>query len=82
VKKKKYQLILLDDDVNSFDDVMNGLCEVLGHNTYQAEQCAMIVHHKGECVITHGTKDDINFYKKVLTELGLKLKINKIEEKT
>lgn len=76
--KKKYQLVLLNDDVNSFEDVMDSLCEVLGHNIYQAEQCATIVHNNGECVIYYGDKEDLEFYQKVLESDGLNVKVETI----
>ena len=79
--KKKWQLVLLDDDVNSFEDVIDSLCEVLGHNIYQAEQCAMLVHNNGQCVIHSGDEDDLKFYKNILTEDGLNVTIKKETDK-
>jgi ATP-dependent Clp protease adaptor protein ClpS len=76
--KKQHQLVLLDDDVNSFEDVINSLCEVLGHNVFQAEQCATIVHNKGECVVQYGDKEDLEFYQKVLESDGLNVKVETI----
>jgi ATP-dependent Clp protease adaptor protein ClpS. len=40
-------LILYNDDINTFDHVIKSLVEVCGHDSVQAEQCAMIVHFKG-----------------------------------
>jgi ATP-dependent Clp protease adaptor protein ClpS len=78
MSKKKYQLVLLDDNVNSFDDVINSLCEVLGHNVFQAEQCATIVHNNGQCVVHYGDKEDLEFYEKVLESAGLNVKVETI----
>jgi ATP-dependent Clp protease adaptor protein ClpS len=44
-------LMLINDDVNSFDHVIKSLIEVCGHDMIQAEQCAVLTHIKGECVI-------------------------------
>jgi ATP-dependent Clp protease adaptor protein ClpS len=73
--KKKYQLTLFNDDVNSFDDVITLLTEVLDHNQYQAEQCATIVHHVGRVVVKYGKKDMLLFYKNLLSNQGLTVKI-------
>lgn len=47
-------LLLINDDVNSFDHVIKSLVEVCGHDEIQAEQCAYLTHHKGGCVIKMG----------------------------
>lgn len=44
-------LMLINDDVNSFDHVIKSLVEVCGHDEIQAEQCAVLTHIKGECII-------------------------------
>lgn len=75
--KKQHQLVLLNDNENSFDDIINVLCEVLGHNIYQAEQCATIVHNKGRCVIYSGDKSDLLLYQKMLTDEGVTTEVEK-----
>lgn len=45
------ELILHNDDVNTFDFVIQSLIEVCKHEPEQAEQCAMIVHYKGKCTV-------------------------------
>jgi len=44
-------LLLINDDVNSFDHVIKSLVEVCGHDEILAEQCAVLTHIKGGCVI-------------------------------
>ena len=44
-------LMLINDDVNSFDHVIKSLVEVCGHDEIQAEQCAVLTHIQGECII-------------------------------
>jgi len=48
------QLILFNDDVNSFDYVIETLVDVCLHDTMQAEQCAWIAHYKGKCSVKEG----------------------------
>lgn len=52
-------LVLHNDDVNTFDFVIETLVEICGHNLLQAEQCAYIVHYKGKCVVKKGSYDDL-----------------------
>lgn len=52
-------LILHNDDVNTFDFVIQTLVEICGHNPLQAEQCAFIVHYKGKCAVKKGSYDDL-----------------------
>lgn len=49
------ELILFNDEVNTFDFVIRSLIEVCKHSTEQAEQCAMLAHFKGKCAVKSGT---------------------------
>ncbi len=51
---EKFTLILWNDDVNSFDDVIDALVDICGHDELQAEQCATITHYKGKCDVKSG----------------------------
>jgi ATP-dependent Clp protease adaptor protein ClpS len=48
-------LIVWNDEVNSFDHVINTLIEVCKHTTTQAEQCTMLIHYKGKCDVKKGS---------------------------
>ena len=50
-----YDLILYNDDINTFDFVIESLVEVCGHEFEQAEQCALIAHFKGRCIVKSGS---------------------------
>lgn len=52
-------LILYNDDVNSFDYVIETLVEVCEHEAMQAENCAWIAHFKGKCPVKNGTINDL-----------------------
>ncbi len=47
-------LVLYNDDVNTFDFVIQSLIEICNHEPEQAEQCAMIAHFKGKCSVKAG----------------------------
>lgn len=49
-----YELVLYNDDVNTFEHVINCLVKYCKHDLQQAEQCAWIVHTKGKCVVKSG----------------------------
>ena len=53
------ELILFNDEYNTFDFVIETLIEVCGHDPYQAEQCAWIAHFKGKCPVKEGTFSEL-----------------------
>ena len=54
IETADFQLVLYNDDHNTFDHVINCLVEYCKHDVYQAEQCAWIVHTKGKCAVKSG----------------------------
>jgi ATP-dependent Clp protease adaptor protein ClpS len=53
------ELILFNDDVNTFEFVIETLINVCGHETNQAEQCALIAHYNGKCAVKSGTVSEL-----------------------
>lgn len=68
-------LILHNDEVNTFDFVIDSLIEVCDHGELQAEQCALITHHKGKCDVKKGGNFILEKMKDVLLEKGLSVTI-------
>jgi ATP-dependent Clp protease adaptor protein ClpS len=64
-------LILYNDDVNTFDHVIDCLVRICKHDELQAEQCATLVHFKGKCDVKHGVKADLMAMCKALLDEGL-----------
>ncbi len=54
-----YQIVLFNDEYNTFDWVIKSLVDVCEHTTEQAEQCAWIVHFKGKYTIKSGPKEEM-----------------------
>jgi ATP-dependent Clp protease adaptor protein ClpS len=52
-----YNLVVWNDDVNTFDWVIQTLIEICGHTLEQAEQCALFIHHKGKYAVKKGSYD-------------------------
>lgn len=48
-------LIIYNDDVNSFDHVIESLIKVCKHDVIQAEQCTTIIHYSGKCQVKRGS---------------------------
>ena len=69
------KLILFNDDVHSFDFVIEALIEVCGHELLQAEQCTIIVHFKGKCAVKQGSYEKLEPMCTALLERGLTAEI-------
>lgn len=69
---KRYTLILQNDNVNTFDFVIETLVEVCNHSYEQAEQCALITHFNGKCEIKNGSYDYLSKLKNTINNKGLK----------
>ncbi len=69
------RLILLNDEVNSFEFVIDSLIDVCGHEPEQASQCATLVHYRGQCVIKTLPRKELQKMSKMLAERGLKVVI-------
>ena len=52
-------LVLLNDDFNTFDHVIDCLISICTHNPIQAEQCAVLTHYNGSCVVKIGEIEDL-----------------------
>lgn len=68
-------LILYNDDVNTFDHVIDTLVEVCHHTFEQAEQCAIIVHFKGKCDVKTGSYGYLEPLCTALLDAGLSAQI-------
>lgn len=50
-----YNLIVWNDEINTFEWVIETLIEICGHSQEQAEQCAILIHHKGKYAVKTGS---------------------------
>jgi ATP-dependent Clp protease adaptor protein ClpS len=69
------EIVLFNDDVNTFDHVIDTLIHACDHSSEQAEQCAIIVHYKGKCTVKTGAYDDLKPRCSMLLEAGLSAEI-------
>jgi ATP-dependent Clp protease adaptor protein ClpS len=59
LEAEPYQLIVWNDDVNTFEWVIETLIAVCGHTQEQAEQCTLLIHHKGKCDVKRGSYEEL-----------------------
>lgn len=65
------EIVLHNDDVNTFEHVIGCLVEICGHDPIQAEQCAHIVHYNGKCSVKRGTFEQLEPRCMALLDRGL-----------
>jgi ATP-dependent Clp protease adaptor protein ClpS len=56
---QEHEIILYNDDVNTFDHVIRCLIKICDHTFMQAEQCAYLVHFTGKCSVKTGSLEDL-----------------------
>jgi ATP-dependent Clp protease adaptor protein ClpS len=81
VKEKTKQvitndLIIYNDDYNSFDHVINSLVKICKHESIQAEQCTHIIHNNGKCAVKKGELKTLKPMRDALCERGIDAKIH------
>lgn len=64
----EYSLIVWNDEVNTFNWVIDALVDVCGHSPEQAEQCAMIIHTRGKYAVKNGSYDELKPMCDAITE--------------
>lgn len=73
--EKLRELIVYNDDVNSFDFVIECFIKICGHDEIQAEQCTYLVHYKGKCAVKRGLYEELESICVALLDRGLTAKI-------
>lgn len=69
------EIVMYNDDVNTFDHVINTLIRVCNHTAEQAEQCSLIIHYKGKCTVKTGSIKELTPQCLQLLEAGLSAEI-------
>ncbi len=72
---KQNEIVLFNDEVNTFDHVIDTLIYACEHTSEQAEQCALLVHYKGKCTVKTGSYDDLEPRCSKLLQAGLSAEI-------
>ena len=69
-------ILLYNDEVNTFDHVIDTLCKYCDHDVVQAEQCAWIVHNNGKCLVKKGSYEELKPICNALNDNGLSAQIH------
>ena len=70
-----HEIILYNDDINTFDHVIDCLISICDHTYVQAEQCSILVHYKGKCTVKTGPYNDLEPRCRKLLQAGLSAEI-------
>ena len=66
-----YQLIVWNDEVNTFEWVIETLISVCGHEKCQAEQCSLLIHAKGKYAVKNGSQQLLKPQREAIAERGI-----------
>lgn len=75
-----YNLIVWNDEVNTFDWVIETLVEVCSHTHEQAEQCAYIIHFQGKYAVKQGDYETLNPMREAIIDRGINATIEELAE--
>ena len=68
-------LVVHNDDVNTFDWVIQTLVDICKHSEEQAEQCSLIIHYKGKCSVKSGSFKELEGMKDAILDRGIQATI-------
>ena len=68
-------LVVFNDDVNTFDHVIATLIRVCQHTPEQAEQCTFLIHYKGKCSVKSGSFEFLRPFREAICEAGIDARI-------
>ena len=71
VDQLQRKLIVWNDEVNTFDWVIQSLVEICDHMPEQAEQCAWLIHTKGKYAVKRGEEDELRMMREALADRGI-----------
>ena len=73
--ENSHDLIVFNDDLNTFDHVIDTLMDVCEHSPEQAEQCTLIIHHKGKCTVKNGDFDTLKDMRNAICGAGISAEV-------
>jgi len=66
-----FKLVVYNDDFNTFEHVINTLIDVCAHAPEQAEQCTLIIHYKGKCIVKSGMEKAMIIMRNHICDRGI-----------
>ncbi|MBK7763515.1 MAG: ATP-dependent Clp protease adaptor ClpS [Bacteroidetes bacterium] len=74
----QFQLIVWNDDFNTFEWVTSTLIEICDHEAEQAEQCTLLIHFKGKCVVKSGAYETMKNMCEGITTRGISASVEEL----
>lgn len=71
----EYELVVFNDDINTFEHVAKILIKVCQHTPEQAEQCTLIIHYKGKCSVKKGSRTKLKPMCEAILDAGIQAAI-------
>ena len=68
-------LVVFNDDVNTFDHVIETLIKICKHTPEQAEQCTLIIHYRGKCTVKNGSFEELTPMRNAICQRGISAEI-------
>ncbi len=68
-------LVVFNDDVNTFEHVIDTLIKVCKHTMEQAEQCTLLIHYKGKCAVKQGTFEELVPMRNAICQRGISAEV-------
>ena len=68
-------LVVFNDDYNTFEHVIETLVRVCRHSVEQAEQCTLIIHHRGKCTVKKGPFSKLKPMKEAICDVGIDARV-------
>jgi ATP-dependent Clp protease adaptor protein ClpS len=75
----EYELVVKNDDINTFDHVILSLIKFCGVSEEHAIQCTLVIHNFGQAVIVEGEKDELKIMEEGLNMVGIDAIVRKKE---
>jgi len=70
-----HSLVVFNDDVNTFEHVIETLIDVCAHTPEQAEQCTLLIHYKGKCSVKNGSWDELVSMRNEICRRGISAEV-------
>jgi ATP-dependent Clp protease adaptor protein ClpS len=72
---KLWELVVFNDDFNTFEHVINTLIDICQHSPEQAEQCTLIIHYKGKCGVKSGEFEELASMRNAICKRGIQAEV-------
>jgi ATP-dependent Clp protease adaptor protein ClpS len=69
-------IVVFNDEVNTFDHVIDTFVDILNHSAEQAEQCAWIIHTRGKCKVKNGDYEELEPLCSAILNRGISAEIH------